>query len=318
MRPVGILVIGRPKDVADKQPIGRGNDGTERGEERSDGGRRRPRWEHGGRLPQKRRLFLRRDHGTPARSRGGARAHGGCPARRSPTTATGRSSRTRRAGRLLPLTNFGVVLQPQARRQRRARRDGRTGPSRPRRRRRGARRHSSRRGGSRRRALRGRGGRGSDEVGGRSRRGRGARSPDGAVGGSRRGRLHISRRGCSTTGPRRRRRCRRWGTGGATAGGRWRRRRRQARTELWRGHGDGGPACTRLHAAEETRPTAARAGRAPLGARGAAAKCRGRRQPTARHAAVAARSAWSGHSPSSAMIASGDSICMKGIICIGW
>jgi len=52
------------------------------------------------------------------------------------------------------------------------------------------------------------------------------------------------------------------------------------------------------------------------GVRVAAAGGRGKRQPTGRHAAVAARGALNGHSPSSIKIASGDSICMKGIICI--
>jgi len=54
------------------------------------------------------------------------------------------------------------------------------------------------------------------------------------------------------------------------------------------------------------------------GVRVAAAGGRGRRQPTGRHAAVAARCARNGHSPSSVMIASGDFVCMEGIICIGW
>ena len=50
----------------------------------------------------------------------------------------------------------------------------------------------------------------------------------------------------------------------------------------------------------------------------AAAGGRGRRKPTGRHAAVAARCARNGHSPSSVMIASGDFICLERIICIGW
>jgi len=78
------------------------------------------------------------------------------------------------------------------------------------------------------------------------------------------------------------------------------------------------PACARVRAAEGTRPAAVPAGRAPRGARVAAARGRGRQQPTGRHAAIAARCARNGHSPSSAMIASGDLICMEGIICIGW
>ena len=54
------------------------------------------------------------------------------------------------------------------------------------------------------------------------------------------------------------------------------------------------------------------------GVRVAAAGGRGKRQPTGRHAAVAARCARNGHSPLSVMIASGDFICMEGNICIGW
>jgi len=45
---------------------------------------------------------------------------------------------------------------------------------------------------------------------------------------------------------------------------------------------------------------------------------RGRRRPTGRHAAGAARFARDGFSPSSVMIAAGDLTCMEGIICIGW
>jgi len=174
-------------------------------------------------------------------------------------------------------------------RQRRARGDGRTGPRRSRRRRRGRRLHSPRRGVSRRRARQGRGGRDLDEVGGRSRRGRGGRSPTGAVGGRRRGRLHLIRRGCSTTEPRRRRRHRLWGTGGAKAGGGRRRRRRQARMERGRWHLDGGPAWARVRACEGARPAAAPARRALRGVRVAAARGSGRRRPTGRYAAVAAR-----------------------------
>jgi len=96
---------------------------------------------------------------------------------------------------------------------------------------------------------------------------------------------------CSTMGFRRRRRHRRCSTGGATAGGGRRRRRRQARTEWWRGHGAGGPACAPVRAFKEARPADAPAGRAPWGARVAAARGRGRQQPTGRHAAVAARCA---------------------------
>jgi len=54
------------------------------------------------------------------------------------------------------------------------------------------------------------------------------------------------------------------------------------------------------------------------GVRVAAAGGRGRRQPTGRHAVVAARCARNGHSPSSVVIASGDFMCKEGIICIGW
>jgi len=45
---------------------------------------------------------------------------------------------------------------------------------------------------------------------------------------------------------------------------------------------------------------------------------RGRRRPTGRHAAGAARCARDGFFPSSVMIASGDLTFMEGIICIGW
>jgi len=54
------------------------------------------------------------------------------------------------------------------------------------------------------------------------------------------------------------------------------------------------------------------------GVRLAAAGGHGKRQPTGRHVAVAARCARNGHSPSSVLIASGDFMCMEGIICIGW
>ena len=60
------------------------------------------------------------------------------------------------------------------------------------------------------------------------------------------------------------------------------------------------------------------ASRAPQGdgvgeARGAA-----RRQQTGRHAVVATSCARHGHSPSSAMIASGGLMSMEGILCICW
>jgi len=79
-------------------------------------------------------------------------------------------------------------------------------------------------------------------------------------------------------------------------------------------NGDGGPAHER-----QCEPVKGRARpRRRRGVRVAAAGGRGRRQPTGRHAAVAARCARNGHSPSSVMIASGDFVCMEGIICIGW
>ena len=79
-------------------------------------------------------------------------------------------------------------------------------------------------------------------------------------------------------------------------------------------NGDGGPAYER-----QCEPLKGRARpRRRRGVRVAAAGGRGRRQPTRRHAAVAARCARNGHSPSSVMIASGDFVCMEGIICIGW
>jgi len=60
--------------------------------------------------------------------------------------------------------------------------------------------------------------------------------------------------------------------------------------------------------------------RALAGANGGwidAARGRGRRGPTGRHAKFATRCARNGHSPSSAMIASGDLICKEGIMCSG-
>jgi len=191
------------------------------------------------------RPILRRACGTPSLRRSGARAHGRRRGRRSPTPATTRLRRPRRAGRLPPLTTVGVVRQPQARRQRRTRGGGRTGPRRSWRRRCGRRRHNPRCGVSRRRARQGRGGRDLDAVGVRARRGPGGQSPAGDIGGHGRERLRLSGKGCSTMGPRRRRWLGRRGTGGATGGGGRRRRRRRARTERGRGHGDGGPACER-------------------------------------------------------------------------
>jgi len=58
--------------------------------------------------------------------------------------------------------------------------------------------------------------------------------------------------------------------------------------------------------------------RARRGVRAAAARGRGRRQPTGRNAAVAGRCARNGHSPSSVMIGSGDLISMDGVIGIDW
>ena len=80
----------------------------------------------------------------------------------------------------------------------------------------------------------------------------------------------------------------------------------------WR-NGDGGPAYER-----QWQPVKGRARpRRRRGVRVAAAGGRGRQQPTGRHAAVAARCARNGHSPSSVMIASEDFIRMEGIICLG-
>jgi len=118
-------------------------------------------------------------------SRGGARVRGGRRGRHGPATFAGLRSRTRRAWQRPPLTTVGVVRKPQARRQRRANGDGRTGPVQSLRRRRGGRRHSSRSGDGRGMSLRGRGG----------------RSPDGAFGGRVRGRLHLSQREFTPTGP---------------------------------------------------------------------------------------------------------------------
>jgi len=79
-------------------------------------------------------------------------------------------------------------------------------------------------------------------------------------------------------------------------------------------NGDSGPAYERRR-----EPAKGRAWpRRRRGVRVAAAGGRGRRQPTGRHAAVAARCARNGHSPSSVKIVSGDFVCMEGIICIGW
>jgi len=79
-------------------------------------------------------------------------------------------------------------------------------------------------------------------------------------------------------------------------------------------NGDSGPAYERMREPAKRRAWPRRR----RGVRVAAAGERGRRQPTGRHAAVAARCARNGHSHSSAMIVSGDFVCMEGIICIGW
>jgi len=196
--------MGGPENVTDKRPIVRRHGRPQRGEPRSHGGRRRSPWENGGRLPQQRQPIRRRDRGNPSLRCGGARADGGGPGRRGTTPATSRRRRSRRKGRLRPLTTVGVARQPQARRQRRAGGDGRPGARQSRRRRCFRRRHSPRRGVSSRRARQACDGRDLGAVGARSHRGRGGRSPAGAIVGRRRGRLHLSRSGCRTRGPRRR------------------------------------------------------------------------------------------------------------------
>jgi len=170
-----------------------------------DGGRRRSRWDDGGRPPQQRRPIHRRDRENPALCWGGTRAPGGGRGRRGPNPATRRSRRSRLAGRLPPLTTVWVVRQPQARRQRRVHGDGRPGPRRPRRRRCCRRGHSPRIGVSHRRARQGRDRRDLGAVGARPLRERGGRNPAGAIGRRRRGRLHLSQRRCSTAGARQRR-----------------------------------------------------------------------------------------------------------------
>jgi len=83
--------------------------------------------------------------------------------------------------------------------------------------------------------------------------------------------------------------------------------------------GSGGTRTARPPMSAGVRPrTGAPGPDARRGVRVSAAGGRGRRQPTGRHAAVAARCARNGHSPSSVMIASRDFVCMEGIICIGW
>ena len=88
------------------------------------------------------------------------------------------------------------------------------------------------------------------------------------------------------------------------------------------GHGPNGAAGTETAGPPVSAGASPRRGapghHARLGVRVAAARGRGRRQPTRRHAAVAARCARNSHPPASVMMASGDLICMEGIICIGW
>jgi len=224
-----------PEEVTDERPVVRRHGRPQRGEPRSDGGRRLSRWEGAGRLPQQRRPIRRRDRRNPALCWGGARAPGGGRGRCDSNRALRRRRRSRLAGRLPPLTTVGVVRQPQARRQRRARGDGRPGPRRSRRRRCCQREHSPRRGNSRRRARQGYEGRNLGAVGARPHRGRGEEGPRRAIGGRRRGRLHLSRRGCSTTRARRRRwRGRRSTRSAAKVEGGRRRRPARARAERGR------------------------------------------------------------------------------------
>jgi len=116
---------------------------------------------------------------------------------------------------------------------------------------------------------------------------------------------------CSTTGARRRRWRGRWSTSGAAdAGG-------GSAVPTRSGSGGTGTAGPPMSAGATPR-TDAPGPDARRGVRVAAAGGRGRRQPTGRHAAVAARCARNGHSPSSVMIASGDFVFMEGIICVGW
>jgi len=133
--PGRILVMGGPEDDADQRPIGRGNDWTQRGEPHSDGGLGRPRREHGGCLPYKRRTLLWQDRGTSTWNRGWYGMRGCRWERHGPASAASRRSGTRWAGQLPPRTTVGVLQQQQARRQRRANGDGWTvhGQARPRR-----------------------------------------------------------------------------------------------------------------------------------------------------------------------------------------
>ena len=108
--------------------------------------------------------------------------------------------------------------------------------------------------------------------------------------------------GCSTTGPRRRRWRGRRSTRGAADGG-------GVGGADKVGHGRNGGAGTGTVGPPVSAGVSPRRGApgrdARRGVRVAAAKGRGKRQPTGRHAAVAARCARNGHSPSSVMIASG-------------
>jgi len=108
---------------------------------------------------------------------------------------------------------------------------------------------------------------------------------------------------CSTTGPRRRPWRGRRSTRGAADGG-------GSAAPTRSGTGGTGTAGPPVSAGASRRRGAP--GRdARRGDRVAAAGGRGRRQPTGRHAAVAASCARNGHSPLSVMIASGDFICME-------
>jgi len=115
---------------------------------------------------------------------------------------------------------------------------------------------------------------------------------------------------CSITGPRRRRWRGRRSTRGAADGG-------GSVAPTRSGTGGAGTAGPPGSAGASPR-RGAPCPDARRGVRVAAAGGRSRRQPTGRHAAVAARCSRNGHSPSSIMFASGDFIRMEGFICIGW
>ena len=311
--------MGRPEDVAEERPIGRGDDGTQWGEPCSDSGRGRPRGEHGDACPSNTGRSSDKTAGPP-------RGAGAGPA--PPADAEGVAAPPPPLVGAAAPTGRGSVRQSRPLGSHGIRRPGGNGGR-------------AEMGG---RALvgpgvadvdgagtasgaattadglaQGRGGRSPDRVGGRSRQGQGGRSPDGAVGGRRRGRLHLSRRGCSTTGTPS-------SSEALPVGRRGRGGRRGLATSATMGadgtlacERGGRPARARLHATEGSRPAAAPIGLAPrVGGRVAAARGLCRRQPTGRHAAVAASCAPYGHSPSSAMIASGALTGMEGTICIGW